>query len=391
MSVNYDELTADKMTDTLGKKWTTWPDCIGAFIAEMDFGTADVVKDVLRDAVDAGHFSYIPSDIDQELRDATANWYHRHTDWNVTSDMVRSVPDVLTGLGILLRSYAPRGGKVILPTPAYMPFLSLPGFYGRDLIEVPMLQTGYGWEFDFKAIEQAFQDGGEVLVLCNPHNPVGKVNHPDEMAALGEIVARYNGRVFSDEVHAPILYSGQKHIPYASVNEVNARHTFTAISASKAWNLAGLKNAQLVISNPSDFEDWDDNGSSFFAHGSSVLGVVANTTAYNQGEPWLKNVISYLEGNRDALADLLTEHIPTAKYIKPDGTYLGWIDFTATGVPEDVATFFREEARVAITDGASCGEVGKQHVRFNFAMARPVMEEAIKRMGAATAALEDED
>lgn len=389
MSVNYDELTSDRMAGALGVKWTAFPDCIGAFIAEMDYGTAPAVKARLADAVEKGYFGYLPTALDDELSEAVSNWYHRNTDWKVTPDMVRSMPDVLKGLEITLTKYAPRGGKVILPTPAYMPFLFLPKLFDREIIEVPMLQTGYGWEYDFDAIEKAFQDGGEVLIVCNPFNPIGKVHNADEMARLGEIVARNNGRVFSDEIHAPLLYSGQQHVPYASVNDVNASHTITAIAASKAWNLPGLKCAQLILSNQDDADAWEENGAQWMAHGTSVMGVIASSAAYNEGEEWLKDVMQYLEGNRDALEGLLAEHIPAAKFIKPQGTYLTWIDLTDTKVPEDVATFFREEAKVAITDGSACGEVGTRHIRFNLASSRQVMEEAIKRMGEAIKKLDE--
>lgn len=390
MSVNFDELTAERMEGALGVKWTAFPDCIGAFVAEMDFGTAPAVQARLAEAVEAGYFGYLPTALDNELSEAVSNWYHRHTKWDVKPEMVRSMPDVLKGLEITITRYAPRGGKVVLPTPAYMPFLFLPKLFGREIIEVPMLKTGYGWEYDFDGIEQAFRDGGEVLIVCNPFNPIGKVSSAEEMRQLGEIVDRNNGRVFSDEIHAPLLFSGHHHVPYASVNEVNASHTITAVAASKAWNLPGLKCAQIVLSNQDDVDHWEPSGAQWLAHGASVMGVIASSAAYKEGEEWLNDVVQYMEGNRDLLPELLAEHIPAAKIIKPEGTYLSWIDLTATKVPEDLATFFREEAKVAITDGSLCGEVGKRHVRFNFAMARPLMEESIKRMGDALKKL-DED
>lgn len=388
MSVNYDELSSERMSDTMGKKWTSFPDCIGAFIAEMDYGTAPAVTDALRDMVEAGYHGYLPDAHETALAEATAGWYHRNTDWDVTPDMVHSMPDVLSGLSIALTHFAPNGGKVVLPTPAYMPFLMLPAILGREIIEVPMLQTGNGWEYDFNGIDQAFQDGGEIFILCNPHNPIGKVASAEEMTEIGEIVARYNGRVFSDEIHAPLVFSGQKHIPYASLNDVNASHTVTAVAASKAWNLPGLKCAQLVISNDKDADHFKESGAWWQAHGAANPGVVATTAAYNDGEEWLHGVVKYLEGNRDALEGLVAEHLPGVKYRKPDGTYLAWLDFTDTKVPDDLGEFFRDKAKVAITDGSACGEVAKRHVRFNFAMSRPNLEEAITRMGKALAELE---
>lgn len=385
MSVNFDEITAESMAGTLGVKWTAFPDNIGAFIAEMDFGTAPAVKDALAAAVDAGYFGYLPKTVDNALIESVCKWYGRNTDWNVSADMVRSMPDVLKGLEIALTKFAPAGGKVILPTPAYMPFMFLPTLLGREIIQVPMKKTGYGWEYDLAGIDQAFQSGGEVLIVCNPYNPIGKVHTADEMRQLGEIVARYNGRVFSDEIHAPLVFSGQRHIPYASVNEVNAGHTITAIAASKAWNLPGLKCAQIVLSNPDDIAAWETNGASWMAHGAATIGVVASTAAFNEGEPWLKEVIAYLEGNIDALESLVQEHLPGVTMIRPQATYLAWLDFTNTNLPDELDTLFRDNAKVAITAGSLCGDVGKRHVRFNFALSRPVMTEAISRMGKAMA------
>lgn len=385
----YDSLTAETLAGSLGVKWTMYPDCIGAFIAEMDFGTSPEVKEALRTAVDAGFFGYLPKAKELELAEATAGWYHRNTDWKIEPEQVHSMPDVLTGLDLTLMHYAPKGGKVILPTPAYMPFLMVPARHNREIIEVPMLQTGNGWEYDYDGIEQAFRDGGEVLILCNPHNPIGKVATREEMVKLAEIVDRHEGRVFSDEIHAPLIYPGMKHVPYASVSEKAAGHTITSIAASKAWNLPGLKCAQVVLSNDADKTAWEGDPA-WTAHGASTLGVVASITAYNESEGWLHDVVDYLDGNRKRLGELVEEHLPGVTYTQPDGTYLAWLDFTATKAPENLQEFFCERAKVAITDGSLCGEVGNRCVRFNFAMSRPMIETAITRMAEALKTLDEE-
>lgn len=384
----YDALTPEKLAGSLGVKWTAFPDCIGAFIAEMDYGSSPAIKDALREAVEAGFFGYLPKAREEELAEATAAWYHRATSWDVQPDQIHSMPDVLKGLELTLRHYAPRGGKVILPTPAYMPFLFIPSNFGREIIEVPMHRIADGWEYDYDGIEQAFRDGGEVLIVCNPHNPIGKVAKREEMERLADIVDRYEGRVFSDEIHAPLVYQGQQHVPYASVSETAAGHTITAVAASKAWNLPGLKCAQVVLSNDADKEIWDD-GAAWTAHGASTLGVVATIAAYNESQDWLDDVMSYLDGNRKLLADLVEEHLPGVTYIQPEGTYLAWLDFTETKVPENVQEFFCQQAKVAITDGSACGEVGKRCVRFNFAMSRQMLEQAICCMGKAVKALDE--
>jgi cysteine-S-conjugate beta-lyase len=383
----YDSLTAEDLAGTLGVKWTMFPDCIGAFIAEMDYGSSPAIKEDLRKAVDAGFFGYLPKAKEQELAEACAGWYHRHTSWAVDASQIHSMPDVLKGLELTLRYYAPKGGKVILPTPAYMPFLMIPGRFNREIIEVPMLKTGYGWEYDFDGIEKAFQDGGEVLIVCNPHNPIGKVARRDEMEKLAEIVDRHDGRVFSDEIHAPLVFRGGEHVPYASISETAAGHTVTAVAASKAWNLAGLKCAQVIITNDADQAIWED-GAWWAAHGASTLGVVASIAAFEKSEEWLDDVIEYLDGNRQRLAELVAEHLPGVTYVQPEGTYLAWLDFSATKVPVDVATFFRDEARVAITDGSACGQVGEKGVRFNFSMSRPMLEQTLCAMGNALRSLD---
>jgi cystathionine beta-lyase len=208
----------------------------------------------------------------------------------------------------------------------------------------------------------------------------------DEMLKISEIVDRHDGRVFSDEIHAPIIYAEHRHIPYASVSEVAANHTVTAMAASKAWNLAGLKCAQIVLSNDADIEVWE-NGGAWAAHGASTLGVIASIAAYNSGQEWLQGVIDYLDGNRRFLADAVTDLLPGVTYAMPEGTYLAWLDFRDTGLDGDISTFFREKARVAIVDGSACGEVGQRCVRFNFALPRPLLEQAVQQMSAAIRAV----
>jgi cystathionine beta-lyase len=378
----YDTLTFEQLSGVVGKKWTTFPDCIGAFIAEMDFGTAPGVIAAMHETVENGFFGYLPAALEEQLDAATADWYHANTDWDVPAANIHSLPDVLKGLEITLRMYAPKGGKVIVPTPAYMPFLMLPERNGREQVQVPMLQVDGRWEYDLEALDAAFADGGEVLVLCNPFNPIGRVMTREELLQISEIVEKHGGRVFSDEVHAPIIYPGHRHVPYASVSDVAAGHTITSTAASKAWNLAGLKCAQIVLSNDADIAIWEADGG-WMGHGASTLGVIASIAAYTTGQEWLDGVIAYLDGNRRVLGELVSDLLPGVKYTPPEGTYLAWLDFTETGVDCDLATFFREKARVAVVDGSACGEVGERCVRFNIAMPRPILEQAVRQMATA--------
>ncbi len=379
LTANYDHLTVEDLTGVIGKKWNSYPGCIGAFIAEMDFATAPAVVDALHEAVAKGFFGYLPDALELELDEAVSAWYRNTTGWDVPAAQIHSMPDVLKGLEIVLKMYAPRGGKVIVPTPAYMPFLMLPGRLGREQIEVPMSNASGRWEYDLDGIDAAFKAGGEVLILCNPHNPIGRVLERDEMLAISEVVERNGGRVFSDEIHAPIIYPGHRHVPYASISEAAANHSITAIAASKAWNLAGLKCAQIVLSNQADIDIWNEDGG-WTAHGASSLGVVASIAAWTQGQEWLDGVIDYLDGNRNLLGAMISDLMPGVQYIKPEGTYLTWIDFGNTGLDGDLAEFFREKAGVALTGGNACGKIGHRSVRFNIAMPRPILERAVNQM-----------
>ncbi|MDQ4044565.1 MAG: aminotransferase class I/II-fold pyridoxal phosphate-dependent enzyme [Chloroflexota bacterium] len=382
ITADYDSLTAEELRGALGVKWTMFPDCIGAFVAEMDFATAPPVIAALHKAVDAGFFGYLPKEKAEALAAATAAWYRANTGWEVLPDRVHPLPDVIKGLEATLEYYAPKGGKVIVPTPAYMPFLKVPSIHNRKLIEVPMRRVDGRYVYDLDDLDAAFADGGEVLIVCNPHNPIGRALERDELVAISEVVERHGGRVFSDEIHAPLLYDGREHVPYASVSEAAAAHTITAIAASKAWNLAGLKCAQIVLSNAEDVETWEERAC-WASHGSSTMGVVASIAAYTDGQPWLDDVLAYLDGNRRALVDLVAEHLPKVRYTMPEGTYLAWLDFSETPIDGDLGEFFREKAGVAIVDGSACGQAGCRFVRFNFAMPRPVMVQAICRMGEA--------
>lgn len=379
---DFDSITVEQLRELGSVKWTMFPDTIGAFVAEMDFGLAPAVSQALHTALDRGITGYLPPELSNQMSSATAHWYSEAYGWDIDAEKVHPVPDVIAAFEVTMSKFSPAGAPVIVPTPAYMPFLMVPPMHGREVIQVPSIERDGTWELDYAGIERAFEAGGHVLVLCNPHNPVGTVSTRDELERLSTIVDRFGGRVFADEIHAPLIYPGFTHVPYASVSAAAAEHTITAASASKAWNLAGLKCAQIILSNDADEESWQTFG--FMAsHGTANLGVVGNTAAYTAGRRWLDDVVDYLDGNRRLLAELVATHLPGVRYTPPDGTYIAWLDFRECGIEGDVAEFFRTEAGVALTDGSACGEVGRGFARFIFAMPRPLMIEAIERMGQA--------
>lgn len=383
-TVEFDDIEMEQLRELGGMKWSAFPDKIGAFVAEMDFGIAPAITQALHDAVDVGLFGYLPSALSKQMSEAYAQWSKTVYGWDVPAENVRPLPDVIAGLQAAIEHFSTPGTAIILPTPAYMPFLSVPPAMGREVIEVPMLVEDGRYVYDLDALEAAYQAGGNLLILCNPHNPVGRVLERAEMEAIAEVVERNNGRVFSDEIHAPLVFKEFQHVPYAAINDVAAGHTVTAASASKAWNLPGMKCAQLILSNDADIEKWKDVGM-MPEHGAANLGVVASTAAFSAGGEWLDDVINYLQGNRDLLVSLVAEHLPGVIYTPPEGTYLAWLDCRALNLPDDPGDFFAEHAGVALVDGNRCGEDGVGFARYNFATPRPIMVETIKRMGEALA------
>lgn len=382
-AADLDRITPEDLRALGSMKWTAFPDAIGAFVAEMDFGAAPAITAALHGMVDDNLFGYLPQRLSDELATATAEWESKAYGWRVDPSRVHPIPDVIKGLEVAIEHYSRPDSPVIVPVPAYMPFLLVPRTLGRKIIQVPLAEDNGRYSFDLDVLGRAFDEGGHLLVLCNPYNPVGRVFSTDELAAVSAVVDAHGGRVFSDEIHAPLVYPGGTHVPYASISETAANHTITAISASKAWNLPGLKCAQLIISNDADALAWEQFG--FFAsHGTANSGVVANIAAYTSGRPWLEDVLGYLDRNRQLLGELLAAELPMINYVPPEGTYIGWLDCRELDLGMPAADFFREHAGVALTDGAACGTPG--FVRMIFATPAPILTTAVRQMGAAVRA-----
>ena len=380
-----DRVSVRELRSRGGLKWTyAGPDVLGAFVAEMDFGTAPAVEAALRDVIARRDYGYLSPAAVAGMAQACATWLREQHGWDVPAERIRPMADVIKGLETAITVFSRPGSPVILPTPAYMPFLSVPPLLGREIIQVPMATQDGRLVLDLDGINAAFRAGGHLLILCNPCNPVGRVYTGAELAAVSEVVARHGGRVFADEIHAPLVYPGHRHIPYASVSARAAAQAITATSASKGWNLPGLKCAQIILTSEQDAETWAAV-SRLTEHGASTPGVRANTAAFASGGGWLADVVGYLDGNRVLLAELLAGHLPGAGYQPPEGTYLAWIDCRPLGLGDSPGEFFLDKAGVMVNDGPAFGEAGRGHIRLNFATPRPVLTEIVRRLGAALA------
>ncbi len=377
-----DALTEDSLRKHAGVKWSVPQGMLGAWIAEMDFGVAEQIKAALHETVDQALFGYTSEAVNTALGESYARWSSRRYGYEIEPDMVRSLPDVLAGLAVIIEYYTRPGSAVIVPTPAYMPFLTLPDWWHRKIVQVPLVHDGERYVYDLDALAAAYDEhDAHLLVLCNPHNPIGRVLEREEMLAIADVVEAKGGLVFSDEIHAPLIYPGRSHVPYASLDERTAAHTITATSASKSFNLPGLKCAQIIFSNPEHRAAWVRAGR-WTEHGASLPGIFANIAAYDHGEPWLEQTVAYLDRNRQALIGLVAEHLPGVRYAQPEGTYLTLLDFRETGLGDDPAAIIRAEGGVALTSGLACGDAATGFARLNFGTPLPILTQIVERISA---------
>ncbi len=377
-------------------KWRAHPaDVLPLWVAEMDVMLAPTVADALRRTIDIGDTGYPCGTAFAEAVSEFASQRWQWHDLEVSRTAI--VPDVMLGIVEVLRLVTDRGDAVIVNPPVYAPFYAFVSHDGRRVIEAPLDVDG---RIDLEALDEAFAharaSGGKVAkvayLLCNPHNPTGSVHTLDELRGVADLARRFGVRVVSDEIHAPVILSGSRFTPYLTVP--GAEDAFALISASKAWNLSGLK-AALAIAGPEAAADLHRMPEEV-SHGPSHLGVIAHAEAFRTGGDWLEMLLQGLDANRTLLGDLVAERLPGVKYQWPQGTYLAWLDCRELGFVEDdteglavvadlsgPARWFLDHARVALSSGHVFGTGGAGHVRLNFATSQAILVEAVSRMGRA--------
>jgi cystathionine beta-lyase len=362
-------------------KWSLHgPDVLAAWVAEMDFDVAPGVRAALLAAVAREDFGYVAADL-TDLTTACSDFLLARHGWSVPPARVFPVADVLTGIAGALDAFVPAGAAVVIPTPAYPPFFEIVELTGRPVVAAPLVATGGRATLDLDAIAGALAGSAVAVLLCNPHNPTGRVFTRDELAALAAVVDRHGARVVADEVHAPLVYPGTEHVPYATVSDAAAAHSVTVTSASKAFNLAGLKCAQVIATNHDDARRW--RGLRVFeVAGPMPLGIAASVAAYRDGGDWLDALVVYLDGNRRRLGELLAAELPGVGYVAPEATFLAWLDCTALGIG-DPARFFLDQASVAVSDGPPFGPGCEQRIRLNFGTSSALLDRVVTAMGAA--------
>ncbi len=386
MDSDFDTIIDRRHSDSI--KWGLYDeDVLPMWVADMDFTAPQPVIEALRKRVDHGVFGY-PMDLlnkpgkTDNFRNAIREWLERLYHWKVDPEAIVFVPGVVTAFNLVAHALAGPERGVLIQTPVYPPIFHV-GKENRVLQqETPLtLQMDGSYTIDFDRFEAAITPQTSMFLLCNPHNPVGRVFTRRELERMGEICLRHGVTICSDEIHSDLIYSGQTHIPIAMLDPELARHTITLMAPSKTFNIAGLECSYAIISD-AELRRKITSATQGLVSWVNLMGIEAATAAYQKGEGWLKRLMTYLEANRDFLVEQVQD-LPGIKMAKPEGTYLAWLDCRDAGIPDNPFKFFLDRGRLALNDGVTFGPGGEGFVRLNFGCPRALLKDGVERMAKA--------
>lgn len=380
----FDDISLDELRRRRSYKWRAFPDdVLPSFVAEMDFPLAPAIVDAVSQAVSQGDCGY--AWLDTDLKEALTCFCESRLGWTIDPADISLLPDVLTGVTEILHCALQPGDGVVLNTPAYPPFFHHIARAGCRVVEAPLRQENGKYELDLTTLEDAFASGARAYLLCNPHNPTGRVFSRSRLECVVQLAERYDVLILADEIHAPLILPGAHHIPFLTLSHAAAARGISLVSASKGWNIPGLKCAQIITASdpmralvsrlPHDVP---------FRTGN--LGVIASTAAYRDGGGWLDRLIAVLDRNRRLLETLLADQLPEVRYTPPEATYLAWLDCRTLGLSAEPVDVFLEQGRVALGRGPDFGAEGRGHVRINMATSRDILQDIVHRMQTAVSA-----
>lgn len=373
--------TIDTLRRRTSEKWSAYPaDVLPMFVAEMDFPLAPAIKSALQQALDIGDTGYVSSH-DSGAAEAFASYARAAWDWSPSPARMGYTTDVSVVIVESLRRLVSPGDGVVITPPVYAPFYELVPEGGGSVVEVPLLDDGETYTLDLDGIDRALAAGARGVLLCSPHNPVGLVHSRQTLVDLSQVVARHGGFVISDEIHAPLTHRGTAFTPYLTVSEEAREHGIAAESASKAFNLAGLKSALFVAESDPMTELIASLPEEVTAR-TGLFGLLATRAGFSSGREWLERTLTTIEGNVALLERQLAEKLPGVRLRRPKATYLAWLDMSALGWGEDPAHHAVEHAKVALSSGPSYGAQGAGYARMNLACAPSTIVEAVDRLSA---------
>ncbi len=372
---NYHSVKWDELENTFGAK-----DVLPMWVADMEFRSPKPVIEAIKKATEHGIYGYISRPL--SYYQSIVDWMEKKHNWKVKKDWLAYSPGVVPALSFIIRAFTLPGDKVIIQPPVYYPFFRIIEYNGCHIVNNPLKLNNKRYVMDFEDLERKVDDSRvKILILCSPHNPVGRVWEKDELIRMGEICLKNNVIVISDEIHADILFKEYRHTPFASISQEFAQNSITCTAPSKTFNLAGLQTSTIIIPNKKYYKIYDNILNSLALNENNVFGLVALEAAYRYGEEWLIQLLSYLNKNLKFLMKYFEERIPKIKVIKPEGTYLVWLDCRQLGFNvKDLNDFMIKKARVALDDGYWFGVEGEGFMRINIACPRSFLEEGLKRI-----------
>jgi cysteine-S-conjugate beta-lyase len=368
-------------TNTHSVKWS-FPeeDVIPMCIADMDFQVSPAIVEALNQKAQHGIYGY--TTFSDRYFESIVSWWKKRFDMEINKDWICFSPGIIPGMNVLLSVLTEPGDGVIIQDPVYYPFYSTIENHGCSVVKNTLLYQDGFYSIDFDDLEEkARQPETKVLILCSPHNPVGRVWSREELERIGEIAKRHHLWIISDEMHGDLVYKGHEHKPLFKVNESFSENSILCAAPSKTFNIAGLQTSILLIPNKELREKYNEKLTGYGLMRPNVFGIEGTIAAYEEGEPWLNELLMVLEDNKQYVLNYLEQHLPELKAIVPQATHLIWIDCSELGMSgEDLCTFFLEKARVKFDEGFKFGECGRSFVRMNIACPKERIDMALRRM-----------
>ncbi len=378
MKYDFDKTIDRRATNSY--KWDSAPEgVLPMWVADMDFRTAPAIIDALQKRVAHGIFGY--TRVPDAYYDAVTSWFSRRHGWDIDREWIIYTSGVVPAVSAVIKALTVPGDKVIVQTPVYNCFFSSIRNNGCEIVSNPLRRTADTYKMDFDALERCAADPrAKVMLLCNPHNPAGRVWTPDELTRLGNICLRNGVTVVADEIHCELVYQGFKYTPFASLSDAFLHRSVTCVSPSKAFNIAGLQIANIVAFD-NDLRSRIDKAININeVCDVNPFGVAATIAAYNEGEEWLNQLVDYLHGNYEAMAEFCRRELPEFPITRLEGTYLVWMDCSSLGMPSDALEHaLLDDARLWLNAGTMYGAEGEGYMRWNIACPRSVMLDGLNR------------
>lgn len=378
MKYDFDKTIDRRATNSY--KWDSAPEgVLPMWVADMDFRTAPAIIDSLQKRVAHGIFGY--TRVPDAYYDAVTSWFSRRHGWDIDREWIIYTSGVVPAVSAVIKALTVPGDKVIVQTPVYNCFFSSIRNNGCEIVSNPLRRTADTYEMDFDALERCAADPrAKVMLLCNPHNPAGRVWTPDELTRLGNICLRNGVTVVADEIHCELVYQGFKYTPFASLSDAFLHRSVTCVSPSKAFNIAGLQIANIMAFD-NDLRSRIDKAININeVCDVNPFGVAATIAAYNEGEEWLNQLVDYLHGNYEAMAEFCRRELPEFSITRLEGTYLVWMDCSSLGMPSDALEHaLLDDARLWLNAGTMYGAEGEGYMRWNIACPRSVMLDGLNR------------